>query len=351
MLPLVGASGKRLFRIESTGSIPGGVRPQIRETARTLWLVYFGLTALVLGLLMLAGLDWFEATCHAMTTLATGGFSTRNESIGGFGSPLVNAIVIAFMILAGTNFGLYCAAIRVRVSSIWQDTEFRCYIGLLALGALIISTSLLIRAEPLFGTDGGVMAPTLATAVNHSVFTTVAMGTGTGYSSNDFNAWPFSAKVVIIALMFIGGSAGSTTGGIKVMRIWIALRVMLAEIERAFRPKVVRPLRIGGTTIDPDLKLGTIAYVLSVILIFFVGAALLMVLEAGSGQCDFKTASAASLATLSTVGPGFGGIGPVQNYGWFSDPSKILLCLLMALGRLEIFTIAVLFTPRFWRGT
>ena len=151
--------------------------------------------------------------------------------------------------------------------------------------------------------------------------------------------------------MFVGGCAGSTGGGIKVIRIWLAFKIMLGELERAFRPNVVRPLKVGKAAIDPELKLATIAYVLGVVVLFAAGAGTLMVLESGNPECDFITAATASVATICTVGPGLAKVGATQNYEWFSDASKLLLCVLMAIGRLEVFAVLVLLTPRFWRSS
>jgi trk system potassium uptake protein TrkH len=351
VLPSLGVGGKKLFRIESPGPEPEGVRPHIRETARVLWLIYVGLTLVEIVVYKFAGLQWFDASCHALTTLATGGFSTQNASIGGYDSRLVSTITIVFMILASTNFGLFYAAIRGRLSVIWQDSEFRCYLFLLVIGSAVIVCSLLGDGGEITTTAGEILPATIPNTLTHGVFTAVSMQTNTGFTTADYNTWPFAAKAVIVMMMFIGGCAGSTGGGIKVIRIWIALRIMFSELERAFRPNVVRPLKVGKTTIDPELKLATIAYVLGIVVLFTAGTGALMLLESGNPNCDFTTAATASVATICTVGPGLAKIGATQNYEWFSDASKLLLCVLMAIGRLEIFAVLVLFTPRFWRSS
>ena len=189
-------------------------------------------------------------------------------------------------------------------------------------------------------------------AVQHGVFNSVSVLTTTGFATADTNQWPFLAHAVLILLMFVGGCAGSTAGGIKVIRVWIAVKVMFSEIERVFRPQVIRPVRVGRTIIDTDLKLGTLAYVLGMVLLFAVGSVAVMLIEgfAGSGRCDYMTAATASLACLCTIGPGLAQVGAIENYGWMTTESKLLLSLLMALGRLEVFAIIVLFSPRFWRG-
>ncbi len=348
VLPLMGVGGKRLFRVEAPGPDPEGVRPHIRETARILWLIYMGMTVLLIIALLIAGMSLFDSFCHAFTTVATGGFSNHNSSLGGYRSPTIDIITMVFMVLASANFVLYFAAARGKVRSIWHDTELRVYVGILIAGVLIVSGTLWVTQTSIITSDGSTIQPTAASSLLHGGFTAISQQTTTGFTIDNFNDWPFLATATIIALMFIGGSAGSTAGGIKIARIWIALRVILAEIERVFRPNVVRPLKVAGITIDDELKLGTLAYLVLIVLLFVLGAVLLMLFEGGNDACTFTTASSASLATLCTVGPGLGAVGALDNYGWMSNASKLLLCLWMTLGRLEIFTLLVLLSPRFW---
>jgi trk system potassium uptake protein TrkH len=180
----------------------------------------------------------------------------------------------------------------------------------------------------------------------------VSIQSTTGFATSDFDRWPFLARAALVVLMFVGGCAGSTAGGIKVIRVWIAFKIMLAEIERMFRPNVIRPVRVGGGTIDDDVKLAVVAYTLGIVVLFAAGSGAIMLLEqaGGSARCDFTTASTASLASLCTIGPGLAAVGPVENFGWFGPGSKLVMCVLMALGRLEVFAIIVLLTPRFWRA-
>lgn len=347
VLPAMGVGGKRLFQIEAPGPDPEGVHPHIRQTARILWFIYLGLTVLQTIALRLAGMDWFHALCHTMATLATGGFSTVDSSVGGFNSVAVDIIVIFFMVVAGVNFGLYYQLITRRVQSVWRDTELRLYLALMGGGALIVVLCLV--SQTLHLTTGESVEPSVGQAVRHGVFTTVSIQTTTGFGTADFNHWPTLAKIVLLILMFVGGSAGSTSGGVKVIRIWIAIKVMAAEIEHMFRPNVVRPLRLGGGAISPELRLSTIAYVLGIVVLLCVGTCLIMLLEPDDA-IDVTTASTSCLATLCTIGPGLAKVGAIENYGWLTDGSKIVLSLLMALGRLEVFAIIVLLQPRFWRG-
>jgi len=351
VLPTLGVGGKRLFRVESPGPAPEGLRPHIRETATTLWLIYLILTGVEVIALKIAGMSWFDSFCHTFTTLSTAGFSPKDASLGHYASPAIHTIVIIFMVLAGVNFGLYYQLSRKRFRKVLQDTELRVYLGLLLVGTAIVTLSL-INSPITLTKDLTVVEPSVASAIHHGVFTTVSIQTTTGYSTADFNLWPFAAQAVLVMAMLVGGSAGSTAGGIKIIRVWIALKVILAEIEHVFRPHVVRPLRLGNSVIDDEMKLGTIAYILGILILAVVGGWSVMMLEQwyGSGTCDFKTAATSSIACLFNVGPGLGHVGAIENYEWLATGSRVLLTLLMALGRLEVFAIIVLVMPRFWRA-
>lgn len=348
VLPSLGVGGKKLYRVEAPGPSPDGLSPQIRDTARALWYIYLGLTVAETLALWAVGMTLYDAVCHAVATLATGGFSTNNASVGGYNSVAVDAIIIVFMFLAGANFGLFYHVLKGRPGKLWQDTEFRFYSVLVLGGSAIIAMSLI--NQPIVMTTGENVEPGVGSAIRQSLFTTISIQTTTGFCTSDFNLWPTIAKTVLITLMFCGGCAGSTAGGIKVIRIWITLKVIVAEIERVFRPKVMRPVKIGSAALDDDQKLGTLVFVLGVIFIFGIGTVSILLLESGQNDCDFATASTASLATLCTIGPGLNRVGAIENYGWFTDASKWVLSVLMVIGRLEVFAIVVLFTPRFWRG-
>jgi len=350
VLPMLGVGGKRLFQVEAAGPKQAGVRPRIADTARTLWLIYLGLTVASILLLHWAGrMDWFDSLCHTFATLATGGFSTQNASIGAYHNRLaIDIITIVFMIFAGINFGLYDHLLKGRGSLVWRDPELRLYLILIAVATLIITICLIGRTIVL--TDGTQIeqAGTFE-AVRQSLFQVVSIQTTTGYATADFNLWSFLPKAILITLMFVGGSAGSTGGGIKVIRILVMFKVMWAEVERAFRPNVVRTVRVGKGVVDPAMRLSVIVYVLGIVLLTGAGAVTLMLLEP-TGAIDFVTASTASIATINNIGPGLGSVGATENYGHFTDASKIVMSVLMALGRLEIFAVLVLLMPGFWRG-
>ena len=347
VLPMLGVGGRRVYRIESPGPTPESVRPRIQDAARMLWLIYLGLTIAEVVALMLCGMDAFNATCHTFATLATGGFSTLDASIAGFESAAVNAVIIVFMVLAGVNFGLYHQLLQRQWHSVVKDPELLVYLAIIIVATAIVTTSLLVSApEEVFPEPA---TASWDAAVGHGLFQVVSIQTTTGFCSADFDAWGFAAKATLLILMFIGASAGSTGGGIKVMRIVITAKVLWAEIEHVYRPKVVRSVKVGKATIDPELKLNTLVYVLGIGLIFAIGTVLLMLLETAQG-IDITTAASASAATLNNIGPGLARVGATQNYAWFAGSSKIVMSILMVVGRLEMFSIVVLFSPRFWRG-
>lgn len=353
VLPGLGVGGKKLFQVESPGPAPEGIQPRIRETARSLWYIYLGLTVIeILSLMVFGGMGPLDSICHSFATLSTGGFSTKNASIGAYhATPAVDVIVIIFMVLSGANFGLYYRLWHGKISSLLADTELRLYLGLVFGGALVVTATLLIAGDPIVLTDQTTVQPTVAESFRQAMFTTASVQTTTGLCTADFDLWPFFAKAILVIFMFVGGCSGSTAGGIKVIRIWMTIKVMLAEIEHSFRPHVVRPVRIGNATVDMELRLGALAYAIGMIVLFVSGAIALMLLGGKPGtHCDFITAATASAATLCNIGPGLGLVGATQNYGWFSHGSMIVMSLLMALGRLEVFAIIVLFSPRFWRA-
>lgn len=351
ILPTLGVGGKKLFLIEAPGpKQDGGVRPRIADTARTLWVIYMGLTiAAILALRATGAMDWFDSVCHAFSMVSTGGLSTRDASIGHYDSLAVDFVCIVFMLLAGVNFALFYALVRWKLTNVFRDTELRVYLLLKVIVAVVITFNLL--GQTIVSTGGRVIEEAhIGQALQYSTFQTVALHTGTGFVTADYDPWPFFSRVLLIGLMFIGGCAGSTAGGIKVIRFWVALKVMASELEKMFRPNVVRPLRVGNSVIDNETAASAVIYFLTVLILFGVGAFLIGEFEGRAGRPDFQTAMSASVSTLCNVGPGLHGVGPTMNYGWFSPASLTVMSFLMLLGRLEVFTLLVLFLPRFWRS-
>lgn len=345
VLPALGTTARKLFRAETTGVTKQGMRPQVRDTARILWYIYLSLTVAQTVALRVAGMDWFDALCHSFTSLATGGFSTKNASIAAYDSVAIDLIIILFMAIGGVNFVLYYQLIRGRVSAVWRDPEFRLYVSLLLMGTVIVAA--LAYGQPMQSVSGEEIEGTAFQSVRHGMFDVVSMSTTTGFATAEYDLWTTPAKIVIGILMFVGGCAGSTAGGLKVIRLWVILKTLHAELERSFRPSVVRPIRVGDTTINEELRLSTLAFFAAFFLVMVIGSALLMILE--PQQMDLASAMTGTLACMTTVGPGFGLFGGAENYGWLSPASKWVLIAAMIIGRLEVFTIIVLVTPRFWR--
>lgn len=351
VFPMLGVGGKRLFQVEAPGPTKTGVRPRIGETARSLWMIYLVLTLASIFALRLAGLSWFDSVCHTFSMVSTGGLSTQDASIAAFESMAVDLVCIFFMLAAGVNFALYFQVAQGRLRSAWKDTELWVYLGLKVMVIAVVTCNLIGKVTRIETTAGDQVATSAGQALRYGAFQTVALHTGTGYCTADYDRWPFLSRALLVGLMFIGGCSGSTAGGIKVIRFWIALKVIAASLEKAFRPTVVRPLRLGGSAADdPELKLGAVTYFLAVLLLFGLGTMLLMLFEPSGGRCDFQTAMSAALSALCNIGPGLHGVGPTKNYGWFTDAGKLILSLLMCLGRLEMFAILVLFLPGFWRS-
>jgi trk system potassium uptake protein TrkH len=347
VLPTLGVGGKKLFNVEAPGPSQPGVKPRIRETARLLWFIYLGMTIAQTALLMMTGMNMFDAICHTFATLATGGFSTKNASAGYY-SPAAQIVMIVFMILAGANFGLYYHILQRQFKRFWRDPEFQLYIGVITVASVIVIFSLV--GDNLVLTDGTAIEGNVTNATLHGIFQVVSIQTTTGFATVDSDIWGFVPKMTLLVLMFIGGCAGSTGGGIKVIRILVCFKIIVAEIERVFRPNVVRSIKVGNSVIDANMRQAVLVYIIGIVAIFVIGAILLAVIEQNYGQgIDTITAVTASAATLHNVGPGFARVGAIQNYGWFTSPSLAVMSLLMALGRLEVYALLVLVLPAFWR--
>lgn len=353
VLPILGVGGKRLYQFEAPGPQKEGVRPRIRAAAQMLWIIYLGLTvAETLALRFIAGIGWLDAMCHAFSTLATGGFSTDNASIAGFHNWKMELIIIVFMFLAGVNFGLYDQLISGRWRSVLKNPELRAY-ALIILCSFVVIAGLNLGQEIVTTARDRSGSPTAL--ARHTLFTVISMQTTTGFCTADFDGWPFPARVLLFGLMFVGGCGGSTAGGIKVIRFVILAKVIWAELHSVLRPHVVRTVRVGRSSIDPQLRSQTMVYFLIMATIFLVASGLVLWLESPRtikhyhGGDPAATAFGAVAATLNNIGPGFDLVGPSRNYAWFSKPTKLVLTGLMALGRLELYAFLVLLLPSFWR--
>jgi trk system potassium uptake protein TrkH len=333
ILPRLAIGGRELFFAEAHGPSEDNVSPQIRRTAALLWRLYAALTLLQVGALRLAGMSWFDAICHAMTTLSSGGFSPHPLSVAGFQSPAVEWIIIAFMFLAGANFALQYRALARRDARILVlDEEFRAYVGV-----VLVSTVLLVLA---LGIADGLL-PTARTAL----FQTLSILTTTGFASADFQLWSEQAKMVLLVLMFIGGCAGSASGGPKVVRHLVLARYTLRSLRRTLHPRAVLPVKLGGRVVPDEILQGVIVFFLFYLLVFSICTGILVALGA-----DIVSGISGTIACLGNIGPGFNQVGPMIHYGDLHPASRVTLTLAMWIGRLEVLTVLVVLRPEAWRS-
>ncbi|MFB6296215.1 MAG: TrkH family potassium uptake protein [Halobacteriales archaeon] len=355
ILPEIAVNGAQLIDSEAPGPELQKMTPRIVETARLLWLFYIAVTALYVCLLILlnaAGLapnmNLYNAVAHGFTTLPTGGFSPQADSIAHF-SPAVQWVVIPFMIVAGTNFALFYYFLQGEYRSFFRDREFQAYIGAIA-GLILILWGLLFTgaAPPL--ELGGRTQGVLENSLRQAAFQIGSLMNSTGYATSDFAKWDTPAQAVLLFAMFIGGSAGSTGGGVKIVRWLVILKAARRQLLTSTRPDVVRPLRLGGHVIDEDVVRAVFGFTFLYLLVFGISA-VLIALDAHRIGLELTTLEAvsASLATIGNIGPGFGLLGPFGSFLGFPPTSKLLMTILMWLGRLEVIPVLVLFTGPFWK--
>lgn len=333
LLPNLGVGAVQLFNAEVPGPINEKILPKIRDEALVLWLIYSGMTGLQTLLLMIAGMSPFDAINHSLATLATGGFSTRTASITAYNSLPIEIIIICFMALAGVNFNLYIQALRRGGKNVLQDKEFRVYILILLFSSLFIAGNLIAVNNVACGT-----------ALRQSIFQVVSVCTTTGFVTADFNQWPGFSKLILFFLMFVGGSAGSTAGGIKVARMILLAKMAWASIKQLIHPQLVINIVVQDKPVDRLTLSGVARFFFLFIFSFVIGTLLL----AACGLEPFDAMSAV-VATLGNVGPGFGVVGPMSNFSAIPPFGKVVLTVCMLLGRLELFTLLVFLQPEFWR--
>ncbi|HPE55642.1 MAG TPA: potassium transporter TrkG [Bacteroidales bacterium] len=332
ILPLLGIGGMQLFVAEMPGITPDKLHPRITQTAKRLWGIYLLLTAIETVLLMFGGMDLFDSLCHSFATMATGGFSTKNASVADF-SPYIQYVIIVFMILAGTNFTLHYLGLHGKLREIWRNEEYRYYI-LFTLGFSVVLGVIIFYEGSL----------SMEQSIRDALFQVVSIVTTTGFVTSDYLSWPGQSWIFLFLLMFVGGSAGSTGGGIKIARQILLLKNSALEFKRMIHPQAVIPVRFNGRAVAPEIIHLVMAFFLFYILTFFAGTFILTLMG-----LSFDTAIGATIATLGNIGPGIGGVGPVENYSFLPDAAKWISSFLMLLGRLELFTVIILFSPSFWK--
>jgi len=347
ILPLLGIGGMQLFMAEAPGPSADKMHPRITETAKRLWLIYFLLTFTEFFLLKIAGMTWFDAINHAMATMSTGGFSTKNASVAYWnGAPIIQYIITAFMFIAGTNFVLTYFALKGRIRKVFKSEEFRYYFfGIIGLTFLI--TFLIVNYQD----------PNLTTTINHpkpfgetesafrhAAFQVVSVLTTTGFVTADFTMWNSFATMLMFSLFFIGGSAGSTSGGIKIVRHIVMIKNSFFEFKKLLHPNAIIPVRYDGSGVPKNIIYNILAFFILYMLIFIVSSIILTFFG-----LDFNSAIGAAASSLGNIGPALGSVSPVDNYAHLSVGAKWFCAFLMLIGRLELFTVLILLTPFFWK--
>ena len=336
ILPLLGVGGMQLFKAETPGPMKESkLTPRITQTAKYLWFVYTALTVLCIVALRAAGMDWYEAVCHAFATLSLGGFSTRDASIAAWNSSAIEAVLMVFMLMAVLNFTTHFLALRDRsLEPYGRDPEARWVLGIIIGSGIAIASYLVWQ--------GAVHNP--ATALRHAMFNTVSIATTTGFASLDYDQWPLFAGLWMMLLCVVASSSGSTGGGIKMVRALILFRQSMRELLRTSHPRAVRPLLLAGQIVPPQVILAVLGFML-LYGVTLVGLTLLLI----ATGLDFTSALTGVVACLNNTGPGLGALGPARNYQELTDFQTWVCTFAMLVGRLELLTVFVLFTPAFWR--
>ena len=334
ILPMLGVGGMQLFKAEVPGPTADRLKPRIQDTATLLWGVYLLLTAVETLLLMFGGMTFFDAVCHAFATLATGGFSTRDASVAAYDSAYIDGVITLFMFLAGVNFTLHFQALRGRLQDFYRNEEFRCYFAITLFATLVLL---------FFNWSGGIYQ-SLGENIRFSTFQVCSILTTTGFGTADYEIWPVITQYILVLLMFIGGCAGSTGGGIKVARILLLFKHAQVQVFRLIHPRAVRLVKLGNRPVDREVLQAILGF-FALFTGIFVSASLLL---AACGM-DFVSGGSAVIACLSNIGPGLGSVGPTDNYAAVPAVGKGVLIICMLMGRLELFTVLVLFFPSFWR--
>jgi trk system potassium uptake protein TrkH len=347
ILPLLGIGGMQLFTAEAPGLTGDKIHPRISDTAKRLWLIYVGLTFLETILLTFAGMSFFDAINNSMSNIASGCFSSKNESIGFWNdNPLIQYIVIFFMFLAGTNFILIYFGLTGKFKKIFQDTEFKWYVSFIC-AFVFISTLILFFQVNLSSTE--VYHPEVLgkfdSSFRHSLFQVVAIVTTTGFVTGDFISWTPFLTMLFFGIMFLGGSSGSTSGGVKVLRHLILIKNGFLEFKRSLHPNAIFPLRHNNHVVEKPIIIHVLAFFILYLILFIIGAGVLSALG-----LDFVSAIGGAASSLGNVGPALGTLGPISNFDSLPEIGKYWCAFLMLVGRLELFTVLIFFTPYFWKS-
>ena len=333
ILPILGIGGMQLFVAEAPGISPDKMKPRIKEVAKRLWFIYLGLTAAETLLLVLGGMTFYDAINHSLTTMATGGFSTKNASVAYYESAYIQYVIIIFMFLAGTNFTITYFGLKGKFRKVWDNEEFRNYLYITII--LSVCISFFVFSSKWEGFEK---------SFRDSLFQVVSVITTTGFVSADYTAWAPFLTIIFFLLMFTGASAGSTAGGIKIVRHTLLFKNSFLEMKRQLHPSAIIPVRLNGMAVSRDITYNVLAFIMIYLLVYGVGVFLLSF----TGE-EFDTALGAVATCLGNIGPGLGAVGPVDNFYNITPFGKWLLSFLMLLGRLELFTVLMLFNKNFWQ--
>ncbi len=334
ILPLLGVFGINLMKAEAPGPSMDKISTRIASTAKILWLIYVSLSVLEIILLMFGGMNLYDAAIHSFGTLATGGFSNKNLSVGHFNSAYIHNVITVFMVMAGLNFVLYFKLISGRFKDIFKNTEFKVYLGIFAVATLFVALKL----------NSDAVYSSFSESLQYASFQVASILTTTGYATADFAKWPEFTRIILFIVMFIGGSAGSTGGGIKVVRIVTLFKLGVNEMKKFLHPRSVFSFKINGERMTKDAT-----YSIAGFFFLYIMFLLITTMVVGLGGYNILTSFTTALATVGNIGPGFGMIGPANNYADFPDWIKWFLSFAMMVGRLEVYTVLILFVPRFWR--
>jgi trk system potassium uptake protein TrkH len=334
ILPMLGVGGMQLFKAEVPEIGVEKIRPRILDIAKSLWKIYVVLTLVLVLLLLLGGMNLFDALCHSFTTMATGGFSTKSASVTFFQSAYIDFIITLFMFLAGVNFSLHFYALRGDFSRFLRSSEFRFYCSIVLVATTAITLNLLLSGE----------YSSVAEAIRYASFQVVSLMTTTGYVTGDYEVWPFLSQMILLLLMFLGGMVGSTGGGMKQVRILLIFKQAYRELYHLIHPHALTALKLDGRSLPKETIGGIWGFLFLFILISAFSAICLTIVGV-----DLATAVTTVISSMSNVGPALGDAGPTDNYSSIPKAGKWILIMCMLIGRLEIYTVIVLFVPHFWR--
>ncbi|MSS42721.1 TrkH family potassium uptake protein [Anaerosalibacter bizertensis] len=334
ILPTLGVGGFQIFKVESPGPMPDRIVPKVKDTAKILYITYFIMTVLEIILLLFGGMSLYDAAVHTFGTVGTGGFSIKTASVGAYDSTYIHIIIGIFMILSGVNFSLYYFLFQGKWKEVFKNEELRLYFGIIFSSVILIALN--INSE---------IYKNIGLALRDAFFQVGSIITTTGYATTDFDKWPTFSKSILFLLMFVGGCAGSTGGGIKNIRILVLFKLVKREFSKILHPRAVIPIKTNGEIVSNETVAGITSFFALYIFIFVLGTVLISL----EGM-DLVSSSSAVASALGNIGPGFGIVGPVETFSSISSMGKLLLSLFMLLGRLELFTIIALVLPKTWRN-